>query len=841
MTVHMTYEEGYQKYIKPLFTNYKGSDPGFYRCLIYILFANHYRIIDVSSTIRRDPSIFDTFINPRLNAGLPFDENITSSISSFMVNYWGKSPACMSLFSSLMISVTEIDKTWFDTNYTQLIDSLINQMVSRSGKGYSEFFQPEEVTNLIVALSDYSGCGNVYNPYAGTGSYGIALNLQNNYVAQEFEIDTWILGVIRLLAHGISTNRYTLSNSVYEWAAYTSYHSSQTRLRTPNEKFELIVATPPFKARAWGKFEDRDAALPYRYLEEDFINRGLDGIQSNGTLIGLFAPYVLYMNGKTEALRRRYIDSDLLDTVVLLPGNLFSTSSIQTVILKFKANKENPGRVRFVDGTSFYRDNTSRKSSEKKRTLEWQELLSVIRGSLSSEFVTLVSNEEIINNDYSLDIQSYFGKESGNNIPEGYTAFRIRELAELIPGDRVVSSEQKGRIVSISELSKEPFKWELNLASLEEDELDGAYRKIECPAVVVGRFKESMYPSIVLASKEEPVYISSSVFAFHVNESLIERSFFCYLLSNGLDRIQFGTVAPTLSSKALLDTQLFVAPLEMQHKILAAAEEEYLKNLVSKHGLEKYIEQQQEEFRKKLSGRKHDLRNSFLAIKADFKAIKGFVESKDLSGAILNPNTGVTLGGKLNAILHNFDKVTYFINELDRKETFGYPESMDLIERLTTFSNQSSLVYRSSFKWDIPSINELSGESDESAALVNINSGDFDRVLNNILQNAISHGFTDSTRTDYVFDIILDYDKGADSFVISFKNNGNPLPRGIDKERYGKQNEKGDDSHGEGKGGYIVKSVIEHFGGSYDVLDEEESDSGYTVTIIVKLPRYVEE
>ena len=50
------------------------------------------------------------------------------------------------------------------------------------------------------------------------------------------------------------------------------------------------------------------------------------------------------------------------------------------------------------------------------------------------------------------------------------------------------------------------------------------------------------------------------------------------------------------------------------------------------------------------------------------------------------------------------------------------------------------------------------------------------------------------------------------------KNNGTPLPDGMTKERYGLKGERAGITGGTGAGGFIVKSIVNHYGGDYDVF-----------------------
>ncbi len=105
--------------------------------------------------------------------------------------------------------------------------------------------------------------------------------------------------------------------------------------------------------------------------------------------------------------------------------------------------------------------------------------------------------------------------------------------------------------------------------------------------------------------------------------------------------------------------------------------------------------------------------------------------------------------------------------------------------------------------------------------LVEIALVDFQRLVTNIIDNARNHGFTDNTRTDYYIGIDLSYDAEREMYQIDFSNNGNPLPNGMTKERYGIRGEKAGEHGGTGNGGYIIKSIVSHYGGDFDVLTKD--------------------
>ena len=105
---------------------------------------------------------------------------------------------------------------------------------------------------------------------------------------------------------------------------------------------------------------------------------------------------------------------------------------------------------------------------------------------------------------------------------------------------------------------------------------------------------------------------------------------------------------------------------------------------------------------------------------------------------------------------------------------------------------------------------------------------DIQRAVNNIIDNARKHGFTDPQRTDYEIKVSLSIDVERNMYKIEFRNNGNPLPEGMNKMRYGIKGEKAGRYAGTGIGGNYIKQFVEHYGGEYDIFMED----GWTVVRI---------
>lgn len=207
---------------------------------------------------------------------------------------------------------------------------------------------------------------------------------------------------------------------------------------------------------------------------------------------------------------------------------------------------------------------------------------------------------------------------------------------------------------------------------------------------------------------------------------------------------------------------------------------------------------------------------------------------------------------------HNaLQSISELVEHLSNEERFGEPECVNLndyfhnIEKnsevnfTTKVSCEKALAQRKkeieelkekNKKENVPSMQGMDEKTITECSLdVYIAPVDLDRIVNNIIENARRHGgLSDGRKSDYYISIDVKIDYQRDMYQIDFSNNGKPLPKGMTKERYGLKGEKAGPNAGTGSGGYIVKSIVEHYGGDFDLF----STDGIT-TIRIYLPKYL--
>ena len=145
--------------------------------------------------------------------------------------------------------------------------------------------------------------------------------------------------------------------------------------------------------------------------------------------------------------------------------------------------------------------------------------------------------------------------------------------------------------------------------------------------------------------------------------------------------------------------------------------------------------------------------------------------------------------------------------------------------------------YSVKYSADSYSLCDVVQDDDELHAWVKFGSVNLD-AYSSISFKMQKHGFVDPSRTDYMIDIELTHDYDSACFVIRFKNNGKPLPSGMNTRRYGTRSESAGTTAGSGDGGAIVKSTVEHYGGTVEIINNPEE--WFPVCVEIKIPHYDE-
>ena len=250
----------------------------------------------------------------------------------------------------------------------------------------------------------------------------------------------------------------------------------------------------------------------------------------------------------------------------------------------------------------------------------------------------------------------------------------------------------------------------------------------------------------------------------------------------------------------------------------------YVENRETESDLWPQIEEQLDHFRKTV----HELSEMLDHLSQEEQF--GIPEIIDLKEHLMNIQHSENVSGF--KVSFSVDKESLLKRDESRLRQLGKNSNIEGVEKKDkeTIKNDIDIEFEM-FRHDVDKfnreqeqgiMNSTMNKALQVPANVMIAKNDLHRIISNIIANAKTHGFTDTSRKDYKINIILGFDEQKKMFRIDFRNNGTPLPEGMNKVRYGIKGEKAGITAGTGLGGSVIKSIVEHYKGDYDVFMDGE-------------------
>lgn len=241
---------------------------------------------------------------------------------------------------------------------------LIKKFADLSKKNAGEFYTPRSVVSLMVRLLQPKSGESVYDPACGTGGMLIEAirNMDDEKASygkiygQEKNLSTSAIARMNLFLHGAKEFRIvredTLRKPVF-------IHNGQL------QQFDCVLANPPFGLDKWGAeaFENdpwgrntwgspTDSNADFAWLQHMYKSMR----PGKGRCAVVMPQGVLFHGGRERAIRQKMIETDAVECVITLVGNLFYGAGVSACILFLNNNKPlaHRGKICLIDATTIY-------------------------------------------------------------------------------------------------------------------------------------------------------------------------------------------------------------------------------------------------------------------------------------------------------------------------------------------------------------------------------------------------------------------------------------------------------------------------------------------------------
>lgn len=723
----------------------------------------------------------------------------------------------------LFISFHDVNEylEWFD----YLIDIMPTQIVSTNQ------VTPDWLSVLADAFLCF-GEKSVFCPFGGIMKLSTDMTFYEYMYAYESNTSFWELGMIRL-ALSNDTRKVTFENSLTKiWKI---------------QKYDAIISFPPLGMR-YKKENQEEMYSSFRIEDSDLkaASLFLDITTDKGVCFSIVTPSLLYSQGEKAKFRKWAVEQGIIDTVILLPSKLLSNTGIALALIILRKQPKHEKAIRMIDASGLYTNH------KYQNHLEISDVMNAYLHDVDHVSRT-VSYDEIAENDYSWHIPFYMHIPE-DTVQEGYKKERIEDLV-LQFSDYHLNNPQKGKVIKVSDLSDDWTQCSLDISKLAEEESNRNMTLLNTKAIVVSTVR-SVKPTIVNASEEAPVLLSPNVFALILEET-IDPEYFCMTLAqSGISATATGVAIPYISRTSILRWKISYPDISLQKEIYKEARKAALLAKAKEAGLQEIIDQMKGDYINEIRSRKHDMMPHLRQVSSACKNIDYYMLHKgDLPDSEFVEGIKVEIENQKRAV----ESLTTLLKVFSREEEFGIPEVIN-IDKFLRMHYHSSKNYTVEFETDYMALDDYGfdvpnfllcgddGYEDYQGYIEGVNAfvapDDLIRLCDNIINNAVTHGFTDPLRTDYTIMIYLSVDTERGMYEITFSNNGKPFPKGFDKTRYGIRGEKAGETAGSGEGGHTVKSIVEHYGGDYDIFCGSmdfygaEFDNNVGTTVIIHLPIY---
>lgn len=335
----------------------------------------------------------------------------------------------------------------------EIYEYLIGQFAASAGKKGGEFYTPHQVSKVLAkvvteGVEKSDELFTVYDPTMGSGSLLLTVGQElpkgtpMKYYGQELNTTTYNLARMNLMMHGVSYNNMVLNNAdtlESDWP-----DGPDPKGIDHPRSFDAVVANPPYSAK-WDndetklkdpRFSEYGKLAPASKADYAFILHSIYHLNKTGTMAIVLPHGVLFRGAAEWKIRETLIGKNFLDTIIGLPANLFYGTSIPTVILVLKRNRENKD-ILFIDASNDFEKN---KNQNNLRDEDIDKIIKTYKERKDVEkYAHLASIEEIRENDFNL------------NIPRYVDTFEEEELIDLEEINKLLEQDNK----EIAELEAE--------------------------------------------------------------------------------------------------------------------------------------------------------------------------------------------------------------------------------------------------------------------------------------------------------------------------------------------------------------------------------------------------
>lgn len=315
-------------------------------------------------------------------------------------------------FSSKTLSIANCPEDELGQGY----EYLIKKFADDSGHTAQEFYTNRTVVHLMTEMLKPQPGESIYDPTCGSAGMLISCIAYLKSLGKEWrnvkiygqEINqlTSAIGKMNLFLHGVETFQIVNDDTLKRPAFVENGELKQ---------FDLVLANPPYSIKQW----DREAFSADKYgrnflgtppqgrADYAFFQHILKSLKPDTGRCAILFPHGVLFRNEEQELRRKLIESDLLECVIGLGPNLFFNAPMEACIIICRTKKPaiRRGKILLINAVN---EVTRKNAQSYLEDVHIQHIASTYSAFANEEnYSKAVSVEDVAQNSYSLSIPLY--------------------------------------------------------------------------------------------------------------------------------------------------------------------------------------------------------------------------------------------------------------------------------------------------------------------------------------------------------------------------------------------------------------------------------------------------
>lgn len=696
------------------------------------------------------------------------------------------------------------------TNYKETVECILNVSVN------PDFYistpdLPRELSSFISTFfKKETEDTTIYNPFSGLCPY--ALNMPNfHFIGEENDPIIWAIAQIRLHANQITAD---ISN-------YDSY----ANIQDASQKFKYIISSLPYK---WtNDFDDKIIFNLYNKLEDD----GLMAIIVSSTFL---------THSKAHLIRKKLVEDHAIKTIFLLPANLFiQMPTKKALLLITKSTTHKQDFITMIDASTAVKKD---RSYSGVNIFDAELLKNAIKNQTENNPIyKKITIDDILKRN-NLNPKIYLQQLPENGIS-------LEQLVSFYKGRKHTITDSICKVIRIANLSSEFPRFGINLNKIALKSLTTyTYRKLTTPALLFSINRDTPLVGFIdnIENIKEDILVSHNISILIPKEGYSFQYIALLLLlpevKQQLYALTMGSPFPLITAN---DLKSIIVPFHSE-KEREQLVQQALKDSMTEIEIE--TEQKRIEYQREIRSRKHAISQNLSSFSALWNVLKSYrqfnngqINETDVIGQ-MHPisirEIFESLDSRLNTLIIQTE------NLADVEYNWGNSISIDPQKFIQTYikehcSTEYQILYTERINHaesdlELPEENEIILHKGDSITTIEFPVKALARVFDNIISNAVSHGFGNQANPNNK--IYINWYVEEKNCIITIANNGLPLKDGTELSNvftYGystalnKNNAESGHKHS-GIGAYDAKNILEKEGAKIEIISTPNEE--YTVT-----------